>query len=124
MSQKFYMFDPDKSKRIAKPVGNKGAYTLRVSNLKIDWPGNWQSEAQLTAFANGYIKHAIRYLSALGYYPVHVTLCDGYIALGGFDWNNDPQRDMRNEIMADYLNPQKPKTHDLNYLSSALDSPK
>lgn len=88
--------------------GNRGAYELRISTLKIDWPGAWQSERQITSFVQGYMKHAVRHLYKLGYYPVNVQLVDGYTALGQFTWNTDDQRDMRNEIMADYLSPAKP----------------
>ena len=117
------MFNPNGNQSKIKP-GNKGAYTLRVSTLKIDWPGSFQSESQMTSFCNGYIRHARQYLTKLGYSPVNIQLVDGYVSLGQFAWNNDNQRDMRNEVMADYLSPAKPKAHDLNYLSGASDSPK
>jgi hypothetical protein len=97
--------------------------TFKVSRLKSDWQcATMLSDTQLTSFCNNYIRHAIRFLHQAGYTDVHVQLCDGYVPLGSFEWQ-DNQKGLRLAIMADYLNPQKPKTNDLTYLY-ACDSPK
>lgn len=96
---------------------NKGAITLKISRLKVDWPGVWQSEAQLTSFCNAFIKHSFAYLHRIGYQDVHVIFCNGYHGEAGFDWNVDPQRDLRNEIMSDFLQPSKLRDKSLVYLA-------
>jgi hypothetical protein len=102
--------------RSGNTIPSKGEVTLRISRLVKDWPGIWHSMSQLEAFGNGYIRHAIKYLHSSGFSDVHIVLCNGYDEVGKFDWNNDPQRDLRNKIMADYLSPAPQKGKDLNWV--------
>ena len=89
----------------------KGQYTLKVSVLKSDYPGNWTSDEHCAQFVRGYIKFAKKYLSAHGYIPT-IQLVKGYTdeLVGRFDWQPGEQQSMRIKIMADYLaslSPQK-----------------
>lgn len=108
---------------------NKGPYVFVVSDLKRDYPGVWSSDSQLTGFVKNYMYHAVKFLNNLGYSPVTIKLVSGYSdeLVGRFDWQPGTQASMRIKIMASYLQSlqtQRPKTRDLSYLSSALDSAK
>lgn len=83
--------------------------------MKRDWGGVWRSEAELTSFCNSYIKFAYHFLVAKGYNPVSILLCDGYVQPGHFDFE-DNQKELRMQIMSEFINPSKPKGKDLSYI--------
>jgi hypothetical protein len=87
----------------------RGPITFRVSRLKRDYipASQMLSDDDLSLWVQNYVKHAVKFLSEHGYYPVTILYVNGYDdeLIGKFSWQSNSQEALRSAIMASYLRP-------------------